>query len=757
MPRARDNAAPGSSRIPIPRTFGPSRGSVPIAAMIAQQQEQQAQFSKLLATMQKAEEANQLQVAAAAQAGGGAATKIANQVAAGIKEQKQVSRRQQERAEDKAFAVDQQRLNAELQAAAAKEAALMGAKLSASRDTMRFAVDAYKAKKASFAEIIAGVDARVDEMVHAGHFNSKEGRQRYKKIRNVIRMAKDFGDDQFDDRHIAEMLRLHNRNIESIIEGDDPQDITNLVVDPMLMPMVDLPHKSGKRIAEEGEISPDKRFEMKLFGGYPKDGVLFTTEENFGMPREYVPKLINARTVMNALGDDLAGQLVTDKSLRDELRLKTANLLVQATDRLQPHQDMYGTFNKVFEAAAGAAVQRSLENFLANPNPNKFSNMPRQILFGALAEVFGGGKKGEEIAVIAAEIFDGKRELKSNKELAMAMGLESALFNIRGHLETEFQSIGEGGESLAGTLVDQMERELGPEETARALGVPSNAVGLVKGRDVMMGRLAEVVALANRAHTGFEKNSLLEQFTEELSSFARKRDIFAFRILNEGEENERRVQELMSPEDIRSTAAERVAATPSGELEGSLTRVDAADIQAVTSSMEAVTGIASELGFDIMGSLATMITNELEPNTTANLSAYLAQTRVERERSGYSRNSIEGASFNYQRQQRAKKARLAKSTVGESFEKGGVVGIVLEQAPAMLGIAARGGQIAVEQTFKGVVHGVAGREAGEGALNLFRQGQEVLGRGIARAASPATGADTNLTKQEQEQILRGGP
>lgn len=761
MPRARDRTPPASAQTRVPQTFGPSGKSSPVAALMAMQQEQEERFSKLIETMEKAQVENQRQVAAAAQAGGGAATEVANQVARGIERQGQKETRQQERAEDKAFAEDQQRLNAKLQSDAAKEAAAMGAAVQGQREAIMNFRESFKSKKDANDEAIAAYGARTDEMLTAGWFSNPKGREELKKRRHLLDMMSANHDDHFDDRHLAEAYRLHNQNVQALIAGDEVMDLSNLIVEPLMMPMVDPPHQSGKRIAKPGEISPDKRFEMKMFQGYPRNGVVFNDEENFGLPEGYSPRLMNADIVLDAMARDDYLRFATDKSLRQELDRKNAEIVVQSMDRLQPHLDMYEGYNKTFNPMAGGAIERSLETFLADPNPNKFNDMGRQLTFGAVAEIFGGGKNGDEIATIAAEIFDGKRELKSDKELAIAMALESALFNIKEHMITEFQNVGEGGASLASSLVQQMEAELGPEQTALALGVPSNAVGLVKALDAMQGRLAEASAFANRAHMGFEKNSIIEQFQGELGRYARLADIYATRVLNEGTDNERRVQELMSTEEVLEGAAGRVAATPPGEVAGSLSRVNAADLQSTMSHMDAIIQIGNDLGPDVINEVSAFITAELEPLTSPNLQAYINQTRVEQERSGYVKNAVEGASFNHKRNQRAREAREAATqrqgpgSVGESFEKGGAIGTVTEQVPAFLSLGFNAAHRGIERTAIGAIQMTAGKGATTWALTNLRKGEEEISRSLARGLAPQS--ESNLTRQEREQVLRGRP
>lgn len=755
MPRARDNAAPASSRVPQFQQK-PGVGSVgPIAALVTQQQEQAASMQKLIATMQKAQIENQRAVQEAARAGGGAATQVANQVASGLDRINKEKSRQQDRAEDRAFAEDQQRLNAQLQRDAAKEAASMGAAIQGQREQIMQFRDSWIAKRDQKRMAIEAYGARTDEMLNAGWFSSDDGRKQLTERRHHVDMMKAMHADHFDDRHLSAAYSLHNKSIQALIEGDDVMDLSRLRVEPLMLPMAKV-EGNGRRLAKPGEISGDMMFELKMHGGYPKKGVVFNDDENFGLPEGYAPKLLSADVVLDAMARDDYLRFATDKTLRQELDRKNAEIIVQSRDRLEPMYEMYTDYNKMFNPMAGAAVQRSIENFLAEDNPHKFNDMPRQLVFGAVGEIFGGGRKGEEIAIIAAEIFDGKREPKSDKELMIAMALESALFNIKTHMNTEFMNADSEG-SFASTLVKQMEEVMGAEQAALALGVPSSAVGFVQATQVMQGRLAEASSFANRAHMGMEKLSIIEQFQDELGRYARLADIYTMRVLDEGEKNERRVKELMGEADALQSSSEAVEAIPPSELQGEFNRTSAKDLESTMTHMDALIKLGSELGPDTLNEISAFITAELEPLTTSNLPAYLDQTRVENERSGYVRAATERSGFNLARNGRARSAREKRNprsgppSVGESFDEGGVGALITEQLPALISAAHGGISEGLTQGFTRVMAGAAG----SGPATATARGARAIFQGSQPIPFPGETAriKKNLDPAEIQQII----
>jgi hypothetical protein len=257
---------------------------------------------------------------------------------------------------------------------------------------------------------------------------------------------------------------------------------------------------------------------------------------------------------------------------------------------------------------------------------------------------------------------------------------------------------------------------------------------------------------------GFQKNSLLEQFQKELGRVARKADMYAIRILNEGEEDERRVRELMGLDESLEAAEERVAQTPPDELQGSISRFNQGDIGKTMTNLDALIAISDGIGPDARNEIAAFITAELEPLTTQNLPGYIDQTRVDNERSGYSRNVTEEDSFNLKRQQRARQRRLAGDqrsgppSTGESFEQGGVPGVLIDQVPPMLTLAGQSIAGGVGRTATGLAQ-IAG---GERAAKPLARGTRAL-QGQQPIPFPGETAQMgNLTREEKEQIIRQG-
>lgn len=727
----------------------------PVAAIMGLQQQNQDQMQKLLKIIEQLQQENAEAVRQAAQAGGSAATQVANQIGAGLQRIGEEQRRGAERAEDREFAEHMQRLNVDLQKEAKREATAIGEAINSQRQTMMNYRDQFHSKKADIEEAIAAYAARTDEMLAAGWFSSPKGRKELAKRNHLISMMTAYADDQFDDRHLNAAFELHNDNIQRIIQGEEPMDLATLQVDPLKLPMASV-SKTGKRVAPPDSIPPEKMFEMKLYGGYPSKGVVFNDEDNFGMPEGYEPRLADPETLLEALERDDYMRFATDQSIRQEMERQNQQVIVEALDKLQPLKDQYESFNSIFNSMAPNAVEASLERFLAEENPHKFNDVGRTVTSLAIQEMFGGGSQGEQMAVLANEMFDGKKEFATAEEAMIAMALESAVFNIKQHMTTEFMNAGDENGSLATQLVNQMIQELGEEQAALALGVPNTGVGLVKAQDVMQQKLAESISFANRMHDGLWRNSALEQFRKDLRKYTRLSDLYSMKVLSDGENRQQRVIELMNQGDALAQTSE-IVANQSPEDVAAGRDTEAAKVQADLSLLGAMVMLGEEIGPDTVREVAALATGGLEVPETPNLQAYIDQTRVESERSGYAKAAATRASFNQRRQERAKMAARETPSVEESFEKGGAPQVVVEQVPALISLAGQKVGFAAERTGAGLVQMVAGKER---ATDFVRGLRTLQGRTPNRERKEEDlGSNMfgggSMKKEDRDKLFRG--
>jgi hypothetical protein len=737
------------------RGGGGGGASGAVAALVQQAQAQNEQFQKLLQVITQLQQENAQAVQAAGQAGGMAATQVANQVATAMGRIQEEERRGEERAEERQFSEEMTRLNAKLQQDAQREAQSMAVAIQGQREAIARFTDQWLSRRNDMQEAIAAYGARTDEMLAAGFFDSKQGRQELKQRLHLIEMMQANSDDHFDDRHLSAAYQLHNQNLQRLAEGGEAMDLSRMQVDPLMLPMPET-QDGGRRVAGPEEVSPQKMFEMKLYGGYPARGVVFNDEENFGLPAGYSPRMADAETMLEALSRDDMYRFASDQSIRRQLTRKNQELLVQSMDRLEPLKEQYENFNQVFNGMAPAAVDAAIQEFMAEPNPHKFDDVGRHLVSLSVKHMFGGGTRGEQMALRAMETFDGKRELTTPEQAFVAMAMESAAFNVKTHLLTEIMGA-EGAEGTVATrLVQQMSQQLGEKGMAQALGVSPDAVGLVDAQRVMTNRITEAYTFANRLHQGLWNQSVLEQFRGNLRKFTRLADLFAFKTVQEAEGTQRRVMQLMGQDEALSQMEQDIKGTSPEDLESLAERRDETAVQEDLNMLDAMIQLSEQIGPDTLTGVVTMATAGQAAQETPNLRSYLDQTYVERQRSGYVKSAAERSRFNYDRQQRARRQaqqqKQQQPTMQESAQERGAVGVVTEQVPALMSLGVREFGRSAERAMAGVAQIYGGRPAAEG----FVRGQEAAKKGAAVGLTRMFGArPPNLSPEERERFLRG--
>ncbi len=694
--QARDQAALSAASVSgAPGGGGGSGGAV--AALVQQAEQSQKQFQKLMQVVIQLQQENAQAVQAAGQSAAGAATEVANAVSRQVKEENLKGEKKRERLEDRAFQEDFARLNAKLQEDAGREAQGIAASITTQRESIIRFAGQFNSQRANMDEAVTSYAARTDEMLAAGFFDSKAGRGEFKKRLHLIDMMRANADDHFDDRHLDEAYRLHNDNIESIIAGDEPMGLGHLRVGPLGLPMTKTT-PSGRQIAEPDSIPPDKMFEMKMMGGYPERGVVFNDEENFGMPAGYSPRLVDAETVLEALSRDDTYRFASDASVRRELTRKNQELVVEAMDRLEPLRDQYKSFNTTFNAMAPGAVDAAIREFMDDPNPHKFDDIGRSLTSGAIKHMFGGGSKGEKMALQAMKLFDGEGEMTTPEQSFGAMALESAVFNIKTHMLSEIQGSTGGGASLATQLVRQLTESIGEDGVSELLGVAPTAVGLVKAQDIMQQRLTDSYAFANRMHEGLWRQSVLETFRKDLRKNTRLADLFAFKQVKEGSDQQGRMLQLMGQDEAFAEINQNIQGQAPEDLEDLADQRNTGAIEADLNMLDAMILLGEELGPDQLNSVAAMVTGGAESPNSPNLQAYLSQTLVDQQRSGYVKAASKSARFNYDRQM------AAKAKVDNGEKSGGF------QLPPALNSGVRAAGMAIGSPIRSVVGGTFQRD-----------------------------------------------
>jgi len=526
------------------------------------------------------------------------------------------------------------------------------------------------------------------------------------------------------------------------------------------MPRIIPSNMGGERTIKRGEMKGEDRFMIQLHDGMPPSGILSSKNE---MPGGHEPNFPNADTIMNAYKDEMTLQLLQDESLKQELTFKQVEALLKGDEVLIPMRDLYVNTNKSMGRRANPAIQDSISDFLANPNANKFENMEEIIVMGSLANMFGGGPEGEELAVNAMEVFQGKKEYMTDEELAVAINMESALEAVYNNLTSSFIAGPEG--SVANSIVKDMFEQAGDDDAvARAWGVPNTGLGQVEILRRIQSRLGKSTALAGDMWQSHARGSLLEQFSEALGASVSRKEILARIMLKENETKAERMDRLTN------FIGESNRNLTSGEVEGKLGGFDEDTVGPLgpdtpeardynTTNLGGHVATVMEIALDISPHATKratgMMVNMVEPMGGKDISSHLAQNKVDKQNPRV-RSAHENASGPYTRSMEIKKEREKMEAKGmtskQIYDASGAGGLAAKAIPHVIPAISNFGSGVLEGAVVNVVKPVAGRGAAAGALQSLRNVKSGLAKGAAHIATP----QGNLDDEEFRQVLSEG-
>jgi len=552
-------------------TGGGQAGPSAIVQMLAQQQGEQ--MKKLMIAMQKMEQRNAEAISQASQAGAGAATQVANQVAQGLEKANKAETRERERGEDKQFSQDMAELQSRIQQDAIKEANSMGLAIQGQREAIVRFRQTWMKEEDEYNAAVAAFEVRTLEMLANHRFSSKEGRKELATRLHHADMMRTSGEDHFSDAHLEGAMNMANKNLAKIGRGEDGMDLRQMRVEPVDMPMVTMPgnpRNKGKRLVKKGEWDKGDQFKWSMGGGYPPDGLFGTDKPNWGAPEGVEPKFVNADLVLKAYQRADMMRTVQDSSLRDELRRKEIALAVETRDGYTAGLEMYDKMNENFQLRAAPALERGIDDFFADEDPTKWDDPGMSVVMHTWKWMLGGGEAGEKGAVLCAEIYDGKKELASPEEFTLAAMCESMAYNAKDAYMSEIQNSGEEGSLVNRVIGAMQDSNMSDDDIAASLGVPPGSRGMVQGMEIMQNRIAEWGAQASNTWTTFREQGILKRFREGYGNVQRDLDLFiAEGVINE-KNMEGRLASLMSAGDTREGIDKGLEGRTSEEIEGRL-------------------------------------------------------------------------------------------------------------------------------------------------------------------------------------------
>lgn len=693
-----------------PAGGGGGGGAQAILAGIAQEQARNQQ--KIQQQILKLQQANVEENAAARGAASAGVTEALNAVVAGQERRRQSEEKTAERAEDRLFAEESAKLQAELQKELQQDARRVGDQIQQQRQSALTFLDRFEAERDEVRQTFESSNEHLEGLLNGGFFDQfADGTQRYLKMKNILDKARAQADDHFSDDNIAEVQGLLNKTIRDINAGQPSLDLSNLRRNPLLIENPNVT-RAGRATPD---MDPETSFSMKMTNGYPENGILFG-EEGPPEPEGREPKLLDPDTFKEVLFyDSFLTQMTDDRSRRRMLDMLNRTV-VDANQRLTPMMEQYKSTNKLMAGVAPQAVRNGLREFMELQDPRKFNDVPRTLFAFAMRNVYP--ENGDDMANLALEVFDGETKLETAQDYWVAMGLESAAFNIQNFMANALLEPDEKGQTFAGTLVKQMEAALGTEEVAANLGLPPGTTlegdGLVLAQRAMTTQLIDAKSFAERVALGIQKSSALEEFRRQFGKNVRMGDILStHKFLTDEDDREKALGMIR---DITAKGGEGLSVEQSEAIDVQQTP----EFRASVNLMDAMLMTADQAGPDTLKEMAIVLSGGAEDITTPNFLGYQGINKAGRDRSPSLGDAHKMVTARRDRQKEAK-----ERSIGQAFESGGVPGAVATGAgKAVAGVGKAAGAVGEFATRTGA--GLVQLAGGKGAATSFVKGVRKL-------------------------------
>ena len=686
-------------------------------------------MQKLLKTVEKLQQENAAVVQRAGQAGGGAITKVANQITRGIEKAGADAQRTRERSEDKQFATEQRELNARLQSDAQRDAATLGAAMNQSRQMTITGIKMHEKRQQDFRADLQGFQTRFLEQVRNGDFQGSEGLAYIKKTEALLRAGIIMGDDMFGDPHVEAYTNAENDRLSRFTAGEDPMSVLKGSLDPLRQPFEKRqPRPNG---ASEGVVSnfkdPQEAYEWQERRGYPKNGMFFPPEGGF--PGGVKPNLAHPGTMFKLmqLDSDMMG-MRTEKARQDFLD-QHAKKTMETHDVLMRHVEVGDSFNKVYNLKAPQALEAAIEDYAVNPDVTRHMDPSKYLFARTLTHFLGGGPAGEKAAAVGLQFVTGEKEPMTNDDFVIVQSLEAMSFAMMQHSRQELNDLGTTrGGGLAGKFVQEMSNRFGDDRTLVALGVdPDSKAPWVNAQSVIIDRLNDIHSYAQAVNTKMKNESVMTQYNDALAIDARMMDIHYNRKTKDGEQRLARLDEL----------TEELYRTPQ---EGGLTLTDLQQPGLVggpagppapdrfrqkTSMVGSFLDMAEQNGS--AEDIAAIFLNRFEERGSPNIQAMLKRIEKERQRSGFGKSGQDLVMGAWNANQESRKRSPAEDkALGKIVQEKGA-GAGLRAAPPKV-VSATMGAAAVVGGFlvQGAATGVRGQVVGEQVRKSFDRGAQNL-------------------------------
>jgi hypothetical protein len=487
---------------------------------------------------------------------------VMNHTLAQAEREKERGERRVERAEDKEFSLQSSEYMAQLQQEAQEEAARIREQVAANQTAMTQYLNEWNRQKAVVPEANQSIRDQVMKLAQKGYWSRTEnGMAQMKSILRSLDHSEAFNETHYSAPYLNQAIALYNQATDDILAGRDPDDLTGLAPQPVLLRLPDLiPEGTGEPLPE---FTNEQLRAIQLREGYPSGGMLDETD-----PARAYANPLAYQSALKALMDEHIMADFTDVTIRREAVEEEVRRLLAADETLRSSEKFEVEVGKVFEPMAREAVIRGLSDVSLNAQDLKGQTLEDAIVDSIVNNIF---KDQPESAQKALSLVYGSQPWEPQPEdlqetIMIRAGLQKVSENVLEALTTDpnFEKDVEFLlESLDNTIAGGVAylgggQSRGDKAADRKRALHSVASHVLYNLHGMIGQL--------------DRSGPLTGLKEELSATSRTADRLLYQLSSAKDEEARSKLLAQAPEAIQAgMEGPKTAALPqAGMSQGSL-------------------------------------------------------------------------------------------------------------------------------------------------------------------------------------------
>ena len=517
----------------------------------------QSGAKNLLSVMQAQQTENAQANQEARQSAASGVSEVLNQVASGVRAKDQTDHSQQTK-EERDYAEQVALWTKELQEDAQKKAASIQQAIKAQEDGRVNYVNRHKQELAVLGDSNIANRTKLEGMAD-WIMDLPDGPAMYVKAMRSLEHSESLYESHQNAPFAAYANQITNEMLAKIYESEDPTgNLRELqLIDPRLQPLPAVKQEVG-----EPQFIDDWKelLDWEQGQGYPSHGVQHLAPDDPKM-RHVVP--YTSASALKAMMDDSYIQLLMTKKARQALKDSLTTQVDKADTAIEPILAAEKSFRDVFTQVAPEAINRGIQDYMADTDPHKRDNMPDTLVKKILAHMVP--EHGPAFAKMAFDVRDGNVELKDQKDGYHALAIKAATSALRERL---LMAQAEPFGPMMTTIFKDITTH--PMGTVKALaqfgmGVQTSGMGLrtsgqltldnnaiAAGIKKTWGLFAEMGASASRIRDAVKEQIPVQQLYSEAGTVRRLADTYTL----VGPSIDNSPDNLMTPEEARRAMEE---------------------------------------------------------------------------------------------------------------------------------------------------------------------------------------------------------